>query len=733
MPLAAAQIRSCKQNAYILFVCCIYRERMERMLIDRERLVRRHNPRLDAIDPSSPLTAGNGNFAITVDITGMQSLYGYYEREKFPLCTQSQWGWHTAPADTDKGFYTREELVETEYDFNGRTVRYPIECAPGNEAVYHWLRQNPHRLNLARIGLLLDGEELREQEIDGISQELDLYTGIITSSFRLRGVPCTVRTAVDPDTDTAGFELESELAEDGRLSVLIDFPYGSPAISASDFNRRDAHETILRREGAKIRFDRRLDEDEYVCVVSCGQAAAVREDANLRNRYALSLPGKKTCSFAFSFSGKYENGEEDLLPSAKEVFARSREGWLSFWKKTGVIELAGSTDPRAFELERRIVLSQYLLAIQSSGSLPPQETGLTCNSWYGKFHLEMYFWHEAYLPLYGRTDLMERSLGWFMEHLPEARANAAKNGYRGARWPKMVGPDALDSPSPIAPLLVWQQPHLLYMLYFCYRDTEDLEFVRRYYPIIRESADFMADFAVRDSEGYYELLSPLIPVQECHPPRETRNPVFEVEYWVVGLRIASFFASLLGAEVPGEWLEVARNMIPSPKGSDSTYLACSGCTETYGKYAVDHPSFLMAFGVIDSGRMDEKAMERSLEKSLEVWKEASLWGWDFAVMAMTAVKLHRPDFAIDLILRESLKNVYVESGNNRQVSRDDLPLYLPGNGSLLLAAAMMAAGYEGCDIPAPGFPKDGNWVVRTEGIHPLPAVGESLFCGGKPE
>ena len=131
--------------------------------------------------------------------------------------------------------------------------------------------------------------------------------------------------------------------------------------------------------------------------------------------------------------------------------------------------------------------------------------------------------------------------------------------------------------------------------------------------------------------------------------------------------------------------------------------------------------------------MDEKAMERSLEKSLEVWKEASLWGWDFAVMAMTAVKLHRPDFAIDLILRESLKNVYVESGNNRQVSRDDLPLYLPGNGSLLLAAAMMAAGYEGCDIPAPGFPKDGNWVVRTEGIHPLPAVGESLFCGGKPE
>jgi hypothetical protein len=60
-----------------------------------------------------------------------------------------------------------------------------------------------------------------------------------------------------------------------------------------------------------------------------------------------------------------------------------------------------ASDPRAFELERRTVLSQYLLAIQSSGAMPPAETGLTCNSWYGKFHLEMHPWHAAWLPLWG--------------------------------------------------------------------------------------------------------------------------------------------------------------------------------------------------------------------------------------------------------------------------------------------------------------------------------------------
>jgi hypothetical protein len=45
------------------------------------------------------------------------------------------------------------------------------------------------------------------------------------------------------------------------------------------------------------------------------------------------------------------------------------------------------TDPMAKELERRIVLSQYLMGAQEHGPQPPQETGQTYNSWFGKFHL----------------------------------------------------------------------------------------------------------------------------------------------------------------------------------------------------------------------------------------------------------------------------------------------------------------------------------------------------------
>src|SRR5688572_18349765 len=41
--------------------------------------------------------------------------------------------------------------------------------------------------------------------------------------------------------------------------------------------------------------------------------------------------------------------------------------WNDFWSRGAVIDLSGSTDRRAGELERRIVLSQYLTAIQCAG------------------------------------------------------------------------------------------------------------------------------------------------------------------------------------------------------------------------------------------------------------------------------------------------------------------------------------------------------------------------------
>ncbi|MBD0280317.1 MAG: hypothetical protein ICV81_20475, partial [Flavisolibacter sp.] len=62
-------------------------------------------------------------------------------------------------------------------------------------------------------------------------------------------------------------------------------------------------------------------------------------------------------------------------------------------------------------------------------------------------------------------------------------------------------------------------------------------------------------------------------------------------------------------------------------------------------------------------------------------------------------------------------NTYLVNGHNYQDDR--LRIYLPGNGGLLLAIAMMVAGYDGSSA-LPGIPKNGKWKVRWDGLKKMP-------------
>jgi hypothetical protein len=85
---------------------------------------------------------------------------------------------------------------------------------------------------------------------------------------------------------------------------------------------------------------------------------------------------------------------------------------------------------------------------------------------------------------------------------------------------------------------------------------------------------------------------------------------------------------------------------------------------------------------------------------------------------MTAARLGEPALAVNVLLMDAPHNAYAAGGHCFQ--NGDLPLYLPANGALLSAVAMMAAGWDGAPVDdAPGFPKRG-WVVRHEGLARLP-------------
>ncbi|MBZ5623230.1 MAG: glycoside hydrolase family 65 [Acidobacteriia bacterium] len=660
--------------------------------IDRQARVRRHNPVLRAIDARSPLSVGNGEFAFTADPTGLQTFPQLYENA-MPLCTQSQWGWHTVPEPSGKG---PADLRLTPFETHGRKVGYPTS-SNGQKDLFDWLRENPHRLHLGRIGFAIGGP----QEIARTEQTLDLWSGVLRSRFQYGGREVTVETCCHPTLDLLAVTVSAP------PPVVFEFPYGSGGMSAADWNHPERHLTRKSAAGAnRLDLARELDRDAYQVSLAWQTPAAIEREGPHRWVLTASADGRSQTADRLALVCWFgRSGEKRAtLPSAAETRAAAREHWGRFWSSGGVVDFAAVKDPRARELERRIVLSEYQTAIQCAGSLPPQETGLTCNSWFGKYHLEMHYWHAAHFAVWGRAPLLERSLGWYRGILPSAREKARSQGYTGARWPKMTAPDGRDSPSPIGPLLIWQQPHPISLAELCYRAYPNRGTLERYRNVVFESAEFMASYAWWDARGgRYVLGPPVIPAQENHPAIETWNPTFELEYWADGLETAQLWRERLGMARHAKWDDVRRRLSALPV-RDGVYLAHENCPQTFTERNRDHPSMLGALGVLPGAKVDRETMRRTLKKVLAEWKWADTWGWDFPMVAMTAASLGERALAVDALLMETPKNTWLPNGHNWQ--RANLPLYLPGNGGLLLAIAHMARHK--------AFPD--AWDVRWDGL-----------------
>jgi protein-glucosylgalactosylhydroxylysine glucosidase len=125
---------------------------------------------------------------------------------------------------------------------------------------------------------------------------------------------------------------------------------------------------------------------------------------------------------------------------------------------------------------------------------------------------------------------------------------------------------------------------------------------------------------------------------------------------------------------------------------------------------------LASLGILDRAMADPTMMRSTLLRMMQNWDWKNTWGWDHSMMAMTAARVGEGEKAIEALLMSTTKNTYLPNGHNSQMEHI-LPLYLPSNGGLLYAVAMMAAGCDGAPkTNAPGFPNDGNWTVRWRSV-----------------
>jgi hypothetical protein len=332
----------------------------------------------------------------------------------------------------------------------------------------------------------------------------------------------------------------------------------------------------------------------------------------------------------------------------------------------------------------------------------------------------MYLWHSLQFARWNRFPLLNRSLSHiYPAMLPSARDRAKKQGYAGARWGKMTGPDLGDAPGEINSLLIWQQPHPMLFAETEHRlagsAAEAAAVLRRWDGVLAATADFLASFAWwNETTGAYDLGPPAYPVSENTDPRATRNPAFELAYWRFGLDVALRWKARQGLALPEKWLHVRDNLARLPV-VDGTFAVYEGIPDMWSSNAttMDHPAMTAIYGLLPppmSGpKLNMTIVENTAEHVARLWDLNQSFGWDFPMLAMNALRLGWTGEAVGYLLHETFK--FDDAGYPIGGTRVPTP-YFPSSSSFLLAVGMMAGGWDGSE--GMHFPE--SWKAVAEGF-----------------
>uniref|UniRef100_UPI00402864DA hypothetical protein n=1 Tax=Parabacteroides merdae TaxID=46503 RepID=UPI00402864DA len=677
--------------------------------IDREAVVKRHRVCTTGTLLKSPAQVGNGKFAFGMDITGLQTFV--------PFNTLSDWSWHSFPLPEGmRAEDYRPVAVET----HGKKIAYELRN-PDQPELSEWLTKNPHRYNLGRIGFRLlreDGTEAREIDLGNARQEIDLWTGVVYSRFELNRKEVKVRTVCHPDKDMIGVSIESELLNDGNMSIYLDFPYPDGRYFKHYIGRYDTisghTSTFEKLAPNSVRITRTMDDTHYYATLDWTGPATFSRESEKAHTFLLQPRHTSTFSFTCCFSPE---PVADVTEPVASIERKSAASWEKYWRSGAAVDLSGSKDPRWLELERRIVLSQYLMRANESGLFPPQESGLVNNGWFGRFHFEMIWWHGVHYGLWNRMECFDNYLNVYKDFMPKALERAKSEGRSGARWPKCTGNFNREWPGSAHAYLIWHEPHPIYFAEMQYRQKPAPETLEKWKDVVLNTADYMADYLFYDKKTkQYVLGPPVVVVSENTDPLQTINPIFELGYFRYGLRTALEWADRLGLSEKRtkKWKDVLSKMAPLPV-ADGVYTTYEGIPDMWTKYTYEHPALTGVYGMLPGDGVDQPTFKRTLEKVSKEWQFNRIWGWDFPMLAMAAARTGQPALAIDMLMHPSAGFQFDEHG---LATGGPFP-YFPSNGALLTAVAMMCGGWDGSEGEAPGFPKDGSWTVRYEGFVPM--------------
>ena len=312
------------------------------------------------------------------------------------------------------------------------------------------------------------GERRAPEDLTDVEQRLDLWNGSLRSRFRLEGELVEVETLCHPRLDLVAVRVVSPLLRLGRVAVRVRFPYGSPDTTAADWTKPEAHETRLVNAAPSQRRVS-IDGSTATATTSLWPGDQQADSCDRRSHELVLEPAGR---------GRVRGGGRVLTPSdhaataglrrhaprgarALERLLVERRGDRPLREPRPALARARAPD-RPLAVPHRDPVRGALPAPGDAAS--PSTAGTGSSTWRCTGGTRRTSRCGAACPCSSAASATTRAI------LPKARATARRQGYAGARWPKMTDPSGTESPSSVGPFLVWQQPHPIYYAELVYRE-----------------------------------------------------------------------------------------------------------------------------------------------------------------------------------------------------------------------------------------------------------------------
>jgi protein-glucosylgalactosylhydroxylysine glucosidase len=432
-------------------------------------------------------------------------------------------------------------------------------------------------INFASLTLTVDGDTVRQENITGWKQTLNMKNASLVTSFlyrenvefeyvtyALRGHPWSglIDVRVKALSEQVRISVSGEIQtpdefkpQHSTFRILKDNEIVMPllqTVASSPFGRHTVAAT------ATFLFKHDFPEMNHIQSGPRLHSVSFSREIGKGEEYTFAWTGA-VCSTA-DFRDPQSESERFVIYTMRgnkeTVLNKHNELWNGLWQGDIIVE----GDPESQQDIRLALYHLYSFSRDDSDlSIPPM--GLSSQIYNGHIFWDTELWMFPPLLLFDQG-IARSLLNYRFDRLDKARQKAISFGYKGAMFP-WESDDTGEEATPTWALTGTFQHHITadvgiaFWNYF--RVTGDLHWLREIgFPVIREIADFWVSRSSKNPDGSYSIKN-VVGANEFAP--NVDDNAFTNGSAITILDYAVAAAGILGTEPAPEWEVVSGNLV----------------------------------------------------------------------------------------------------------------------------------------------------------------------------